>query len=182
MGEQSRSQGQTSTTEATDRKAAGATGSSTGDAATDIEAAKRRLCELHRLLFCRKESLNATYRRNAEANDKAYDLYQKSVLALDALAKEYVDFEVTMANVAHEQEADDALQNATLEVAEERERTLKHKVVCRMTWTARVTCSPQQPRNLLIAGLHRKPQAPNFATPSGKSAMAEQSMMGSVWP
>ena len=55
----------------------------------------RRLSELHRPLNSRKASLDATYRRNAEANDKAYDLYQKSVLALDALAKEYVDFEVT---------------------------------------------------------------------------------------
>ena len=45
-------------------------------------------------------SLNATYWRNAEANDKAHDLNQKSVQALDALAKQYVDFEVTMANVA----------------------------------------------------------------------------------
>ena len=74
-------------------KAADATGSSTGDAATDKEAAKRRLSELHRLLNSRKGSLNATYRKNAE--DKAYDLNQKSVQALDALAKEYVDFEVT---------------------------------------------------------------------------------------
>ena len=86
MGEQNRSQGQTSTTEATDRKAAKATGKTTGDAAKDKEAAKRRLSELHRLLNCRKGSLNTTYRRNAEANDKACDLTQKSVLALDALA------------------------------------------------------------------------------------------------
>ena len=127
VGEQSRSHDQTTTTEATDRKAAGATGSSTGDAATDKEAEKRRLSELHRLLNSRKGSLNATYRRNAEANDKAYDLNQKSVLALDAMAKEYVDFEVTMANVAHEQEAGDALHNVTLEVAEELERTFKEQ-------------------------------------------------------
>ena len=111
----------------TDRKAAGATGSSAGDAATDKEAAKRRLGELHRLFNSRKESLNATYRRNAEANDKACDLNQKSVLALDALAEEYVDFEVTMANVALEEEAGDALHVATLEVAEELERTLKEQ-------------------------------------------------------
>ena len=35
---------------------------------------------------------NATYRVNVEANDKAYDLNQKSVLAVDALANEYVDW------------------------------------------------------------------------------------------
>ena len=123
----SRSQGQTPTTEATDWKAAEATGNTTGDAATDKEAAKRRLSVHHRLLNSRKGRLNATYRKNAEANDKACDLNQKSVLALDALAKEYVDFEVTMANVAHEQEAGDALHVATLEVAEELERTLKEQ-------------------------------------------------------
>ena len=127
MGEQSRSQGQTSTTDATDRKAARATGISTSDAATDKEAGNRRLSELHRLLNSRLGGLNATYRRNAEANDKAYDQNQKSMLALDALAKEYVDFQVTKANVAHEQEAGDALHNATLEVAEELERTLKEQ-------------------------------------------------------
>ena len=40
VDEQDRGQGQAATTEATDRKAAGATGSSTEDAATDKEAAK----------------------------------------------------------------------------------------------------------------------------------------------
>ena len=54
---------------------------------------------------------------------KACDLNQKSLQALDALAKEYVDF----ANVTHEQEAGDTLHVATLEVAEELERTLKEQ-------------------------------------------------------
>ena len=99
MDEQDRSQCRAATTEATDRKAADATGSSTGDAATDREAVKRRLSELHGLLNSRNGSLNATYRKNVEANDKAYDLNQTSVQALDVLAKEHVDFEVTMANV-----------------------------------------------------------------------------------
>ena len=125
VDEQDRNQVRAATTEATDRKAADATGSSAGDAATDEEAVKRRLSELHRLLNSRKESLNATYRKNAEANDKAYDLNQKSVQTLDALAKEYVDFEVTVAYVTHEQEAGHTLHVATLEVAEELERSLK---------------------------------------------------------
>ena len=46
---------------------------------------------------------------------------------MDALAKEYVDFEVTMANVTHEQEAGDTLHVATLEVAEELARKLKEQ-------------------------------------------------------
>ena len=44
-----------------------------------------------------------------------------------ALAKEYVDFEVTMANVTHEQEAGDTLHVATLDVGEEIKRTLKEQ-------------------------------------------------------
>ena len=55
--------------------------------------------------------------KNADANDKAYDLNQKSIQALDALAKGCVD----------EQEARDTLRVATLEVAEELERTLKEQ-------------------------------------------------------
>ena len=54
----------------------------------------------------------------------AYDLNQKSIQALD---KEYVDSEVTVANVTHEQAAGDALHVATLEVSEELERTLKQQ-------------------------------------------------------
>ena len=66
VDEHDRCQGQAATTEATDRKAADATGSSTGDDATDKEAVKRQLSELHRLLNSRKGSLDATYRKNAE--------------------------------------------------------------------------------------------------------------------
>ena len=62
-----------------------------------------------------------------EANDKTCDLNHQSTQALDAPAKEYVDFEVTMANVTHEQEAGDTLHVATLEVAEELGRTLKEQ-------------------------------------------------------
>ena len=127
VDERERTQGKAATTDATDRKAADAPGSSIEDAATEKESVKRRLGKLHGLLNSRKGSLNATYRKNAEANDKAYDLNHQSIQALDALAKEYVDLEVTMANVAHEQEAGDTLHVATLEVAEEPERTLKEQ-------------------------------------------------------
>ena len=50
--------------------------------------------------------------RILKTNDKAYDLNQKSIQALDGLAKL---FEVTMANVTNEQEAEDVLHVATLE-------------------------------------------------------------------
>ena len=97
------------------RKAANTTGNSTGDTATEKEATMRRLGELHRLLNSRKGSLHATYRKNTYLN-------QESLRALDALAKEYVDFEATMANVTSEQEAGCVLPVATLEVAEDLER------------------------------------------------------------
>ena len=48
-----------------------------------------------------------------------------SIQALDALAAEYVAFEATMANVTSEHEAGNVLHAASLEVAEEIERTQK---------------------------------------------------------
>ena len=98
---------------------ANTTGNSAGDAATEKDATMRRLREFHRLLNSRKGTLNATYKKNTDANDKAYDLNQ------DALAAEHVAFEATMANVTSEHEAGDVLHAATLEVAEELERTQK---------------------------------------------------------
>ena len=40
-----------------------------------------RLGELHLLLNNRKESVGATYKKNAEANDRAYDMNQKIIQA-----------------------------------------------------------------------------------------------------
>ena len=56
----------------------------------------RRLVEFHRLLISRKGSLSAAYKKNAEANDKAYDLNQKTIQALDSLAADYIAVEATM--------------------------------------------------------------------------------------
>ena len=125
VDERDKNQERTPTNDAVSSKTANTTGSSAGHVATEKEAVKRRLGELHRLLNSRKGSLHATYRKNTEANDKAYDLNQKSLQALDALAKEYVDFEVTMANVTSEHEAGDVLHATTLEVAKELERAQK---------------------------------------------------------
>ena len=77
--------------------------------------------ELHRLLNSRKGSLSATFKKNAEANDRAYDLDQKTIQALDALAVEYGAFETTTTNVTSEHEAGDVLHAAALEVPEELE-------------------------------------------------------------
>ena len=51
--------------------------------ATEKDAVRSRLGELHRLLNNRKGSLNATYNKNAEANDRAYDMNLKTIQALD---------------------------------------------------------------------------------------------------
>ena len=64
--------------------------------ATEKEATKSRLGELHRLLNNRKGCLSATCKKNAEANDRPYDMNQKTIQALDTLAEEYSTFEVTM--------------------------------------------------------------------------------------
>ena len=77
--------------------------------------------ELHRLLNNRKGSVSATKKKNAEANDRAYDLNQKTFQALDALAEEYAAFEVTITKVTSEDEASDVLYA----VADELERTWK---------------------------------------------------------
>ena len=73
----------------------------------------------------RKGSLSATYKKNAEANDKAYDLNQKTIQALDALAEDYLVSEATMANVTSEHEAGDAIHAASAETAGELERIQK---------------------------------------------------------
>ena len=85
----------------------------------------RRLVEFHRLLISRKGSLSAAYKKNAEANDKAYDLNQKTIQALDSLAADYIAVEATMENVTGEHEAGDAIHTAAAETAGELERNQK---------------------------------------------------------
>ena len=46
--------------------------------ATEKDAERSRLGELHRLLNCRKGSLSATYEKNADANNSAYDMNPKN--------------------------------------------------------------------------------------------------------
>ena len=105
--------------------AATATLDPVGDAATEEDAILQRLGELHRLLNSRKGSLSATYKKNAEANDKAFDLNQKTIQALDALAEDYVAFEATMASVTSEHEAGDAIHAMAAETSGELERVQK---------------------------------------------------------
>ena len=77
------------------------------------------------MLNSRKGSLSATHKKNAEANDKAYDLDQKTIQALDALAADYFAFEATLANVTSEHEAGDVTHTAAAETAGELERVQK---------------------------------------------------------
>ena len=75
----------------------------------DFVATEKKLWELHRLLNNRKGSLSSTYKKNTEANTKVYDLNQKTMQALDALAEEYEIFEETMKKGTHETEEGDML-------------------------------------------------------------------------
>ena len=54
---------------------------------TDVGTTEKKLWELQRLLNHRKGSLSSTYKKNAEANTRAYDLNQKTMQALDTLAE-----------------------------------------------------------------------------------------------
>ena len=67
-----------------------------------------RLGALHRLLNNLEGSLSATYKKNAEANDKACDL-NKTMQALDALAEEYGVFQASMKKVMTEHEESEEL-------------------------------------------------------------------------
>ena len=127
-----------------------------GDAATEKDAILQRLGELHRLLNSRKGSLSATYMKNAEANDKACDLNQKTIQALDSLAEDYVVFEACHKRArgrrcdAHSGRRDG------------------WRADCRMTWTVPTMAWLQPPGNSLIAGQHTRPRVRSIAAPSGK--------------
>ena len=69
-----------------------------------------------------REVQNATYKKNAEANTRARDLNQKTMQALDTLAKEHEIFEETMKTVTLETEEGDMLYAVASEVGEERTR------------------------------------------------------------
>ena len=73
----------------------------------DFVVTEKRLWELHRLLNNRKGSLSSTYKKNTEANNKVYDLNQRTVAALDRLAEVYETFEDTWDVVVKESAAGD---------------------------------------------------------------------------
>ena len=132
VDERDKNQGMASANDAVGSKTANTTGNSAGDAATEKDAIKTRLGKLHCLLNSRIGSLSATYKKNAEANDKAYDLNQKTIQALDALAADYIVFEAAMANVTRQE----------MRYTQRPQRRLvslngsrRIRADCRMTWT-----------------------------------------------
>ena len=93
--------------------------------ATYVDTVRSKLWELQRLLNNREGSLSATYKKNTEANTRAYDLNQKTMQALDTSAEEYEIFAETMRKVTFETEEGDMLCAVASEVGEELERVLK---------------------------------------------------------
>ena len=87
--------------------------------ATEKEAVRSRLGELHRLLNNRIGSLSAIDKKNAEANDRAFDMNQKTTQALDTLAEEYGTFEASVKKVTFEHAEGDVLHAVASEVADE---------------------------------------------------------------
>ena len=80
--------------------------------------------ELHRLLNNRKGGLSAS-KKNAEANDRAHDMNQKTIQAPDALAEEYSAFKASMKKVTSEHEEGNVLHAVVTEVTDELERAQK---------------------------------------------------------
>ena len=91
----------------------------------DFVATARKLWELQRLLNNRKGSLSSTYKMNTEANTRVYDLHQKTMQALDALAEEYETFEETTKKVTHETEEGDMVFAVACEAMEELDKAQK---------------------------------------------------------
>ena len=85
------------------------------------EAFRSRLGELRRLLNNRKGSLSATYKKTAEANDRAYDMNQRTIRALEALAEEYTSVEPSMKKVTSEHEEGNVLYATVTEATDELE-------------------------------------------------------------
>ena len=75
--------------------------------------------ELHRLLNNRIGSLSAIDKKNAEANDRAYNMNQKRTQALATLAEEYGTFEATVKKVTFEHAEGGVLHAVASEVADE---------------------------------------------------------------
>ena len=129
--------------------------------------------ELHRLLINRQGSLSATYKKIAEANDKAYDMNQKTVQALYTLAEECSILEVTMKKkVMFEYEEGDVLYAVVLEVSDEHERAQKDQDPC----AGRTGLLRQStlPGNSPIVGPHKKQQLQKQAALSEQSAIDVQ--------
>ena len=63
-----------------------------GGGALTNNVTKKDLWALQRVPDSGKSSLSSTYKRNAEANNKVYDLNQRTVVALDRLAEVHETF------------------------------------------------------------------------------------------
>ena len=135
--------------------------------------------ELHRLLKNRKGSLSVTYKKNAEAYDRAYDMNQKTIQALDTLAEEYSAFEANMKKVTSEHEEDDVLNAMASEVADELERAQKDRGP-----SARRTGVLLQRHGHrchgILQGPHKQQQLQKQAAPLEKSAIDVQPMKRSA--
>ena len=126
--------------------------------ATEKEAVRSRLGELHRLLNNRIGSLSAIYKKNAEANDRAFNMNQKTTQALDTLAEEYGTFEASVKKVTFEHAEGDVLHAVASEVADELDRVQKLQVRLQdeldCSYEDLATASP-------TVGTHKKQQMQN---------------------
>ena len=85
----------------------------------------RRKEAIRSLLKNRTGGLSATYRKTVKANDRAYDMNQRTIQAFDALAEEYTSFEASMKKVTSEHEEVDVLSATVTEATDELGRAQK---------------------------------------------------------
>ena len=90
--------------------------------ATDVETIRSKVWEQQRLLNNQNGRLSITYKKNAEANTRAYDHNHKTMQALDTSAEEYEIFEEIMKKVTLETDEGDMLYAVASEVGEELEK------------------------------------------------------------
>ena len=82
-----------------------------------------------------ERSLSCTYKKNNDANAKVYDLNQKTMQALDALAEEYEIFKETLKKVTHDTQEGDMLFSVAYEAMEELDKAQKDHDRLQRAWS-----------------------------------------------
>ena len=132
--------------------------------------------ELHRLLNSRKGSLNATHKKNTDANDKPMISFRKLYRHWTPWRRNTLTsrppWQMSQASTRQEM----YYTQRTWKWLQSSNKPRKIKAVNRTIWTARARHWPRQQKNFQTSGQHTRPRALNFAAPSGMFATDVQLM------